>query len=227
MKYNLSPREIFIKSFLKRATLLLQEKTNGNTLNKSENELLELGQVIAEIENSIDLFKLFPSLIATHTQSYEMKGFTRVQQHRKNIEWYLNEVYFFKERVTRLLKLIRRKLIKKNFSKTSIEIQLIDRLINNLISSTKNLIEIRNDHVHHFSYQDKDLHHIELLDVAYRTLDLSPLDKKHIYADLKFDLYIQRKKWKEIIKNNTSNFLKLLDCIYLALAENELINKAT
>ncbi|MBU3978690.1 hypothetical protein KJ980_07595 [Patescibacteria group bacterium] len=225
MKIKPSPRKIFIESFIARTTPLLQKQHKGNNLSKYENDILELGQVISEIENSFDLLKLFPKFITTHSSSFEKKGFTRVHQHRKNIEWYLNEVYIFKERVIRFLTLMKRKLIKKHFLKTSTEIQLIDSLKKTFLDSVDGLIKTRGEHVHVFSYQDKDLHHIELLDVAYRTFDLLPENKKDIYEDLKFYLYIQRKQWKERIEKNTSILTKLLDYIYLAIEKENLINK--
>ncbi len=227
MKNNRNFREEFVKKFITEITPELRKMhQNGSDPHPvSTKPLMVMGQVIGEIETSIDYLKLVPNIITSHSSYYEKKGFSRVQQHRKKIEGYFSEIYILKERVVRMLTLLRKYLLKKGLSKTSKEILLIDSLEEKFIKNLSKILEVRGEHTHKYSYQDKELYHLELLDVSLKNSDYSKEDIKHLYEDLKFDLNQDRKHWKERIEKNSDRILNLLDNIYFHIEDNKLIDK--
>lgn len=217
MKNKKNYREEFIKNFFKKISPDLKENFEQKKLGSycgNNKPIIKLGQVIAEIETSIDYLKLLPNLFMNHSSYYEKKGFSRVKQHRKKIENYLSEVYILKERVIRMLTLLKKYFIKKKLSKKSEEILLIDSLKKKFIDSLDNLLEVRGDHVHKYSYQDENLYHLELLEISIQNFDYSKEQKEFLSKDFLFFLKQDRKYWNEKVQKDINRLLEQLDIIY-------------
>jgi len=222
-------REKFIKAFMKRTVPILKKKNKRDAKyipTKNETILLDLGQPIAEIETCFQVMDLFPKIITSHSSYYEKKGFSRIQQHRKNIEWYFSEVYILKERTVKLLKILKKKLTSAGFDKNSQEVKLVESIIDGFLKSVDGIIIMRGKHTHEFSYQNEDLYHMELLDLAIKEFDYDNKDKEGLRSDMFFYLKMDRERWKKIISDNNEALEQIMGNIYSSIEKDSLIDKS-
>lgn len=204
---------------------LLPGRRRWSDLTKNEKLVMNLASIIAEIERSAETLVLIPSLFTSHSTHLEKKGFSRVQQHKRNIGWYLNEVYSFSLRIHNLLNLVEKTVIASGFSKTSKEVTTLNSLKKICVESLRGINEVRGKHVHVRSYSDKALSDIELWEESAKLPDISYGTKRDLLKSRDWDLKSDRKSWKERTEKNASQFEELLDYLYYSLDKEKIISK--
>ncbi|PIQ69109.1 MAG: hypothetical protein COV91_00415 [Candidatus Taylorbacteria bacterium CG11_big_fil_rev_8_21_14_0_20_46_11] len=203
---------------------LLPGRRRWSDLTENEKLVMNLAYAIAEIERSAKTLALIPSLFNSHSTYLEKKRFSRVQQHKRNIGWYLNEVYSFSNRTEYFLKLMKKALIKSRFSKTSTEVATLNSLRSVCIESLRGINEVRGRHVHVRSYFDKALSKIELWEEMAKYI--SHGTERNFHESLTWKLLrSDRKSWKERTEKNAAQLEELLDYLYHSLDTAKIINK--
>lgn len=204
---------------------LLPGRRCWSDLTKNEKLVINLAFAISEIESSSETLALIPSLFTSHSTYLEKKGFSRVQQHKRNIGWYLNEIYAFSEKIDTFLGLVKNALTASGFSKTSSEVTTLHSLRNVCIEFLKGINAVRGRHVHVRSYSDKALSDMELWEESAKLPDISYGTKKDLLKSRDWDLKPDRKSWKERTEKNASQLEELLDYLYYSLEKEKIIAK--
>lgn len=219
-------RKIHIQNKKRKTGLSLQEgRIWSDKLTSKEDLIMNLSQVMAEIESSLERIAIISNLFTSHSSYHEKKGFSRVQQHRRNIEWYFNEIYTLSERVLKFLKLLKKNALRVGFLKDSAELRLLSMLIDTHVDTVSGIIKLRGHHVHDRSYSDNDLFRVELLEMSLKNYDFHGKDREYLFEDLKFDLKLDRKRWQERIKKDLLGLEELLGYLYYSLNKEKIMSK--
>lgn len=179
-------------------------------VSKEEDFILEIGQVIAEIDSIMDRLEMIEKLITSHSTYHEKRGFSRIQQHRRNLDWYFSEVYMLTERIKRLISLFTKE------SKSKKRKDSLRKLKKDFLSTMKNLTETRGQHVHRIAYTDKDLYFIEILEMSSKIENIigSKKSSKILQPDIYLGLKSDRQKWKKRMQDNREKIEESIGYIY-------------
>lgn len=166
----------------------------------------------SEISESMEIFRLARSLIASRPRSKAFRLDAHVKYH---INAYLHEIYILQERLIAHAKRLIRSY--KRTTRSELVEQTLKPVIEWVIGTLEGPVNIRGAHVHDTRFNDQDLSNLSAVClVAEKSVEFEK-SKEVMYAHIS-------RKWQALIDKNNDEILTLLDryfdAMYAAITEN-------
>ena len=174
------------------------EPWNAPPVPKIEEFLFVLISGHSEITDRLDRLQALELSLGRYP--YNNTRITRFKHLQSQVESFLEQVYIIQCRILGYLEYIERGYHgHEGYPK-------FHKILNGLRTETnkafKPIVRLRGSHIHHYTYQDKELHSVSLVETAY-SLTHDPSEKKrfkHILELIYKDVRDKKKKW--VVQNN-------------------------